>query len=91
MCQPCPRTCVHYVPGLYTETKGVDRQGETGLRSTANAVGAIRFKTFSIFSPSTCVLADVTSSWASLANGSSVCRATGCAVRPPASSAILGS
>jgi len=43
-CQPCPRTPVSYVPGLYTETKGVDRQGETSLSRNANAVGATRFE-----------------------------------------------
>ena len=43
MCQPCPRTCVHYVPGLYTETKGVDRHGETSINRTANAVDALAF------------------------------------------------
>jgi hypothetical protein len=43
MCQPCPRTPVSYVPGLYTETKGVDRQGETSINRTANAVDALAF------------------------------------------------
>src|SRR5246127_2406864 len=30
MCQPCPRTCVTHVPGLYTDAKKSDRQPPQG-------------------------------------------------------------